>query len=192
MAFAYIENQHFNSIDFINDFLLEKGEYEKCLFTNCDLSTLDFSDIRFSGCEFTDCNLSLVKLSRCGFKNVKFKGCKMLGLHFEDCEKFCFEVYFDNCLINHSCFYQMKLKKSIFRDSKLEEVDFTECDLTNAVFDNCDLTGTVFYNTILEKADFRTSCNYSLDPRRNKLKNAKFSLQGVSGLLHVFDIEIEI
>ncbi len=71
------------------------------------------------------------------------------------------------------------------------EVDFTEADLSSAVFDNCDLTRSIFENTILEKADFRTSRNYSFDPDLNKIKKAKFSYPGILGLLGKYDIEIE-
>ena len=51
--------------------------------------------------------------------------------------------------------------------------------------------GAAFENTILEKADFRTSFNYSIDPGKNRIKKAKFSLAGIAGLLEKYDIEID-
>jgi uncharacterized protein YjbI with pentapeptide repeats len=59
------------------------------------------------------------------------------------------------------------------------------------MFDNCDLTGAVFDHTNIEKADFRTSYNYTIDPEINRIKKAKFSILGVSGLLDKYDIDIE-
>ncbi|HWY33074.1 MAG TPA: pentapeptide repeat-containing protein, partial [Nitrosopumilaceae archaeon] len=88
-------------------------------------------------------------------------------------------------------FYKTKLKKTAFKNSTIQEADFSECDLTNAIFENCDLTGATFVNTNLEKADFRTSFNYSIDPELNRIKKAKFSLHGIVGLLDKYDIEIE-
>jgi hypothetical protein len=41
------------------------------------------------------------------------------------------------------------------------------------------------------KADLSTSFNYQIDPERNKLKGARFSLHGIGGLLHKYDIKIE-
>ncbi|HZB12656.1 MAG TPA: pentapeptide repeat-containing protein, partial [Chryseolinea sp.] len=82
-------------------------------------------------------------------------------------------------------------KKTVFKNSQLQETDFTECDVTGALFDNCDLTNATFAFTILEKADLRTSYNYSIDPEKNRVKKARFSLQGVTGLLDKYDIEIE-
>lgn len=70
-----------------------------------------------------------------------------------------------------------------FLDSKLIEVDFTEADLTKVNFDNCDLSGAIFERTNLEKANFNTAFNYSIDPEDNKIKGAKFSISGLAGLL---------
>jgi hypothetical protein len=43
----------------------------------------------------------------------------------------------------------------------------------------------------LKKADLRTAYNYHIDPESNKLKKAKFSLQGLPGLLDKYGIDIE-
>ena len=114
----------------------------------------------------------------------------MLGLAFENCNPFGFSVYIDNCILNHSSFYQTKLKKTTFRNTAFHEVDFTDCDLSGSVFDNCYLAMAKFDNTILEKTDFRTSFNYSIDPDINRIKKARFSLPAVTGLLDKYDIEI--
>jgi len=73
----------------------------------------------------------------------------------------------------------------------LRETDFTDSDLTNVIFDNCDLAKALFDHTILERADLRTSFNYSIDPIANRIKKAKFSITGVVGLLDRYDIDIE-
>jgi len=70
-------------------------------------------------------------------------------------------------------------------------MDFADADLSGAVFDNCDLYQAAFNYTNLEKADFRTAYNYSIDPEINRIKKAKFSISGLPGLLHKFDIDIQ-
>ena len=115
----------------------------------------------------------------------------MLGLRFDNCNEFGLSFSFDNCLLNHSSFYKTKIKKTVFKNSQLQECDFAESDLTNAVFDNCNLAQAVFDHTILERADFRTSYNYSINPEINRIKKARFSISGVSGLLDKYDIDIE-
>jgi fluoroquinolone resistance protein len=198
MKQVFIEEKTFDKIDFTQNHL-SKGEYEYCNFVNCNFSHADLSDIKFLECEFSGCNLSLVSLNRTSLKEIKFKDCKMLGLNFGSCDKFGFAVYFDTCILNHSSFsditspmkQRVRLKQTVFKNSQLHEVDFTECDLSSSVFDNCDLTKTIFEYTILEKADFRNSFNYSLDPELNRIKKAKFSQSGIAGLLDKYDIEIE-
>ena len=85
----------------------------------------------------------------------------------------------------------MSLKKTRFKNCSLHEVDFSECDLSGSIFEHCDLARSAFNRTVLEKVDFRTSYNYSIDPEINRIKKAKFSLVGLTGLLDKYDIEIE-
>jgi uncharacterized protein YjbI with pentapeptide repeats len=114
----------------------------------------------------------------------------MIGLQFEACSDFGFSLEFSNCILNHSSFYQKKIKNTLFFDSKLLEVEFTESDLTQTVFDMCDLTRSIFENSNLEKTDFRTAINYSIDLDKNKVKKALFSLNGTPGLLGKYGIKI--
>jgi uncharacterized protein YjbI with pentapeptide repeats len=114
-----------------------------------------------------------------------------LGLHFENCKHFLFNVYFENATLDLSSFYKLKLKNTQFIHSSIREVDFTEADLTNSRFENCDLFKAAFDQTILEKVDFRSSYNYSIDPEINRIKKSKFSVAGIQGLLTKYDIEIE-
>ena len=53
-----------------------------------------------------------------------------------------------------------------------------ECDLDKAIFDRANL----------EKADFSTSRNYTINPEINRLKKTKFSMPDVVGLLSHLDI----
>ena len=115
----------------------------------------------------------------------------MLGLRFENCNQVGLSVSFKNCNLNLSSFFRTKLKKTTFTGVKLQEADFSECDLSSSVFDECDLTRAAFQGTIIEKADFRTSFNYSIDPENNRIKGAKFALAGVPGLLDKYNLEIE-
>jgi len=186
----YIEAQTFDKLDFTKD-ALQQGEYETCTFSNCDFSSVDLSDFGFIDCEFKDCNLSMVKLAKTAMKEVKFKACKVVGVHFGDCQEFLFAVNFENCTLNLSSFYRRKMKGTKFRQSSLQEVDFTEADLTQASFNECDLLNATFENTILEKADLRSAFNYSIDPATNYIKKARFSKEGIAGLLDRYDIVIE-
>lgn len=170
---------------------LIKGEYEDCRFNGFNFSEYDLSEYKFIACTFNACNFSLTKLNKTVFRDAIFKDCKMLGLRFDSCNSFGLSFHFENCQLNHSSFYKTKIKKTVFKNCQLQETDFAEADLTSAVFDNCDLNAAIFDQTILEKADFRSAFHYSIDPELNKIKQAKFSLAGISGLLNKYDLELE-
>ena len=190
MSAMFIEDKIFDKQDFTTN-RLPKGDYEYCAFLNCDFFEGFLSEIRFLECEFIDCNISSANITNTAFQDVKFKDCKLLGLHFENCNPFGFSIYIDNCQLNHASFYQVVLKQAKLINSKLQNTDFTETDLSHASFDNSDLLGATFENAILEKTDFRKAINYTINLEQNRMKGAKFSLEGVYGLLNTYGIEIE-
>ena len=164
------ENKVFEKISF-NEHSLVKGIFEECTFNNCDCS--------------------LTKLKSTILQDVRFVNSKLLGVQFHECNGFLLRLYFENCMLKLSVFYKLKLKNTAFKNCNLQEADFSEADLTGALFDNCDLLLATFMHTNLEKADFRSASHYSINPEINRIRKARFSIPGVTGLLTTYDIEIE-
>jgi fluoroquinolone resistance protein len=167
------------------------ADYENCVFKGVDFTETDLSNAKFIDCTFESCNLSMVKVSRTSFQDVKFRDCKVLGLRFDHCNEFNLSFRFDTCKLDHSSFFNKKIRKTVFLNCVLHDVDFTECDLSGATFDGCDLLNANFEHAIVEKADFRTAFNYSIDPQSVRIKKARFSIDGVRGLLDRYDILID-
>jgi len=92
--------------------------------------------------------------------------------------------------LDYCNFYNLKLKKSIFQKCRLLETDFSQTDLSGASFIGSELSGTVFDQSNLEKADFREAVNYRIEPERNRIKGARFDLEGLPGLLGRWGIKI--
>ena len=90
-----------------------------------------------------------------------------------------------------SKFYTLKLKGTTFKNCSLIAVDFMATDLTESIFDNCDLYRAEFDKAIANKANFKTSYNYTIDPSKTKLKKAIFSLNEVKGLLFKHEIVVD-
>tara|TARA_R110001583_G_scaffold30906_4_gene106261 strand:- start:1158 stop:1733 length:576 start_codon:yes stop_codon:yes gene_type:complete len=190
MIKPFIADKTFKGQDFsINR--LQTGEYENCIFSNCNFADGYLDNQNFTECEFIECNLSNTNVVETVFNDVLFTQCKILGVKFNECNKFIMSFSFSDCIMNFSSFYTMKLPKFRFDHCKLIDVDFTEADLTQAIFQSCDLGKAVFNNTILEKADFSTAYNYRIDPEQNKIKKARFSKEGLEGLLFKYDIQID-
>ena len=186
MADSYFSDQIFQRSKKI-----QKGDYENCRFVNCILPKSDLSGINFIECEFENCDISSSKLYDTSFNEVLFRDSKLVGLRFEDCNHFLFSILFEGCNLNLSSFYQLKPKNISFRNCNLKEADFIEADLADTVFDHCNLESATFAKTNLESADFHTSFNYSIDPETNSIQKAKFSIQGLPGLLEKYDLELE-
>jgi uncharacterized protein YjbI with pentapeptide repeats len=115
----------------------------------------------------------------------------MIGISFEHCSEFLFTVGFDTCILNFSSFYKRAVPKTSFKGCTLQETDFTEADLNSSDFSHADLIGAKFENSNLEKADLRLAVNYAINPALNRIKKAKFSVDGLAGLLHQYDILID-
>ncbi|RQO31240.1 hypothetical protein DBR32_04525 [Taibaiella sp. KBW10] len=179
------ENQHYTASP------LPFGEYEGCTFQNCDFGKANLSMYKFIDCTFSGCNLSMVLTGKTVWNNIRFKDCKMLGLHFESASPIGMVIQFDHCVLSHSSFYQTKIHQTKFNTCTLEEVDFTGADLKGASFANCDLRLAHFERTNLEKVDFSSAYNVSLNPTLSQLKNAVFSQHNIAGLLEVFKIKIQ-
>lgn len=184
------EHKTFTDVDYAEKRLINR-EFLKCEFVGCDFSKSDLRGNDFVDCHFRQCNFSMVTLDGAGFRDARFTGCKILGVDFSRCNSFMFSFTFDECLLDYSTFFGTKLRKTTFQDCSLKEVDFTEVDLTASVFRNCDLTATRFLQTNLEKVDFRTALNFSIDPDGNKMKKTKFSAMNLAGLLYKYNLDIE-
>ncbi len=190
MTDSYIEGQTFSKQDYRKS-SLTKGEYERCIFMNCDFSDVDISHIQFSDCEFTGCNLSMTKMIATSLRGITFKDSKLLGVQFDTCNHFLLEFSFENCILNFASFFGLKIPKTIFKNCSLQEANFSGSDLSGSIFENCDLMKAVFDRTNLEHTNLWSSYNYMIDLENNRLKNAKFSLSGLPGLLSKYDIIVE-
>lgn len=184
-----IDSMTFSKTDFTQE-LLCKGEYENCIFSGCDFSNVSLNGYVFLDCTFNTCNLSNAHLDNATLNTVRFIDCKLLGVHFENCNSIGFEICCENCNLTHASFFKLSLIKTTFKNDKCVDTDFTECDLSGSLFDNCDLSGALFNRTNLEKSDFVSSFNYCIDPEKNRLKSARFSEDGIKGLLFKYGIII--
>ena len=101
-----------------------------------------------------------------------------------------FSVTFQDCVLDYSSFANKKMPKTKFISCSMKEVTFTGSNLTQSTFDNCNLENAVFNDTLLKGVDFTSAYNYKIDPEFNPMKKAKFSMQGIPGLLDKYDIKI--
>jgi uncharacterized protein YjbI with pentapeptide repeats len=187
--FLYIDKTFEKLVQF--DARVSSREFDGCTFLNCEFSNSIFTECTFIDCTFTDCNLSMARLPQTALKTVTFRNCKLLGVRFEECDDFLFNVNCYDSVLDYSWFNGKKIQKTIFSKCALKGVNFSNCDLTGSSFGQCNLDGAIFDNTILKSVDFSTAFNYRIDPEFNAMQKAKFSTDGILGLLDKYDIRIE-
>ncbi len=190
MEAANHENKTFEKISFSQKELRNRT-FEKCEFKNCDFSNSNLSSNSFNECVFNNCNMALTKLNKTKLTDVFFKECKLIGINFYECNDFMFSVKFENCLLDYASFAAKKMAKTKFMNCSLKEANFSNADISGVLFQNCSLEGTVFNKTILKDTDFTSAFNYRIDPNVNFMKKAKFSKDGLEGLLTQYDIVVE-
>lgn len=183
------ELEHIDKLNFAEEKVAGR-EYEGVRFVACNFARANLSCCVFWDCIFEDCDLSLAEVAGTAFRGVVFEGCKMLGFRGDKCNQLGLEFSFNKCNLDHSCFSGMKIPKTSFSDSTLREVDFEGSDLSGSSFSGCNLARTLFAKSNLKKADFRTAEGFSIDPDSNKLSGAKFSTDGLAGLLDKYKLDI--
>ena len=186
----YFLDSNFNHIAFATDELNLK-EFERCVFMNCDFTACNFIGVTFIDCHFKVCNFDGAKINHVALRTVRFEQCQIKEVNFSMCDKLIFEISFIECILDFSKFYTLKIKGTAFTDCSLIAVDFMNADLTAVIFENCDLYRSEFNKAIANKANFRTSYNYAIDPEKTKVKKAIFSLSEVKGLLYKHDLKIK-
>lgn len=170
---------------------LPAAEFESCLFTECGFVSADLSGTVFIDCRFVRCDLSLADVRGTVFSGVEFSGCKMLGFRWERCNGTGLDVSFGSCMLDHSSFAGVRMAKTLFTECRLREADMQEADFRETLFDRCDFDRAVFGGTNLAKADLRTSFNFAIAPDENNVAKARFSREGLPGLLGKYGIVIE-
>ena len=105
-------------------------------------------------------------------------------------KKLLFSIELDHCQLLLCNFSNMNLQHMSFGDCELKECDFYMANLEGADFSNCNLEGAIFEGCDLNSADFRYATNYQIDPAKNKVRKAKFSMPEVLSFLAPLGIEI--
>ncbi len=129
-------------------------------------------------------------MSSTSWNHVHFEGCKMTGITFSGCNRFTFSVAFSRCQLQYASFQGLNMQGVFFHDSQLDEADFSECNLKKVDFSGSRLERALFLHSNLEEADFSLATGYTIHPTENQMKKARFSVQGLHGLLEGFGIEI--
>ena len=184
-------DQVFTDVDLGNG-QLDSSEFYDCEFRDCSFVEAFFNKCKFVNCVFKECDLSLLQLPECTFTSAQFEATKLIGINWAQASWTTAglgkPIGFIKCVISHCTFIGLSLKDIQIKDCIAKNVDFREADLSLAEFSGTDLSESMFNNTNLTEADLSQARNYQIDPARNILKGARFSLPEAMSLLYSMDI----
>ena len=184
---SYYEEQFVGLI--ITGEWIRSKEFEDCRFESCRFTECNFFECAFLECRFEDCLMSATQVSGCSFIDAQFTECKLVGIDWTQGSNVR-GLVFSKCTLDYSVFSPLKLKGLKLLNCVCKEADFREADLTDGNFEGTDFDRSVFSQTNLTNANFEEARNYSIDPRVNVLKRAKFSMPEAMSLLKSFDVTI--
>lgn len=164
--------------------------FDNCTFIKCDFTKALMIKCKFTECVFINCDLSLATLKSCTFNDVIFEKSKLIGISWSSCDE-PFDVKFDSCNLSQNSFHMLDLRHMKFVSSLIKDCGFEQCNMEKAVFDDCDLELTVFDDNNLKKANFETSRNYLINPEKNDIEKAEFSLPEALSFLSLLPIKIK-
>lgn len=170
--------------------IIKSKDFEECLFRNCSLINCVLEKCRLVNCKFEGCVLSAVNPMNSYISDVAFVRCKVIGCDWTRTAQI-MGLEFDDCQLNYSNFSMLKLRKMKMVKCECCEVDFTGTDLSEGSFNGTNFERSIFSKTNLTRASLLGAINYSIDPRNNTLKKARFSYPEVLALLYCLDITVE-
>jgi uncharacterized protein YjbI with pentapeptide repeats len=173
---------------------ITRSQFYDCTFTECSFAETELLKCRFSNCVFEGCDLSLMRVTDSAFSDTRFLDSKVLGVNWTladwSTNLFGEGLIFQKCSINHSTFIGLQLKGISIVDCVASNVDFRETDLSKSNLSGTEFSESLFISTNLTEADFRDAINYAINPAKNMLTRAKFSLPEAMSLLFSMDIEL--
>ncbi len=184
----------FESVTIDNETIASK-EFDSCVFRKCAFLETRFRGCRFLNCTFQDCEMNLIHVEDCSFTEARFEDSKVIGVDWTQAswakKGLLNSIHFYRCVVNHSTFAGLLLKRMTMTECTARDIDFSEADLTQANCTGTDFAQSRFWQTNLTNADFRGAQNYAIAAQLNTLKRTRFSLPEAMSLLYSLDIILE-
>ena len=176
----------------IQDEEIAYKDFDECRFQGCSFQETQFRGCRFLNCSFKNCDFQLISVNDCTFMNAAFEDSRVIGVNWIEASwpkrGLLTSLHFLRCVLNHSTFMGLPLRKMTFQECVAKDVDFAEANLTGADCRNTDFSQSRFFHTNLTQADFSGARNYEIAAHLNTLKKTKFSLPDAMTLLYSLDI----
>lgn len=190
MSRNIVEDVTFQGLDFSVEGL-NPGFYDACLFLNCQAGTAGLKQVVFSEVTWEGGSWVAVPIGESlALRGMLFRNVEIRQCDFSRVNALGLSLRFENCKIEHVHFVGLKITGTQFLNCSFRNCDFSGCDLKESNFNGTSFDQVLIDGCNLEKADFRTAREFSIDPRQNKMKGARFAPDNLTGLLQGWGLKI--
>lgn len=172
------EDEEISGLD-LSQVSLSDKQFVGCTFFRSNLNEARLAGVRLSDCTLEDCDMTAVRPQGMKAQEVRFVRCKMVGVEWTELAAFPL-VEFHECLLRYAMFLALDLRRTPFLKCDVREGSFVRVDLTEADFEGTNLTGTSFEQCQLRKADFTEAIGAFLNPSKNRVKDARISMESAA------------
>ncbi len=151
-------------------------EFTRCVFRRVRLPESRWKLCRLEDCRFEECDLTRMDPMSLLAAGVQFHGCKLLGVDWSALGRNPV-LSFESCDLRFASFVKLHLNRLSMKNCRTTGANFLQCHLTGADFDGTELTGTRFEGNDLTRADFSGAAGLYLDPKHNRTKGTRISVE---------------
>jgi fluoroquinolone resistance protein len=155
---------------------LTDKEFTHCVFRGLRASGSRWKHVRLEDCVFEDCDLTRAQFPATRLDGVIFRRSKLMGVDWSNISSNP-SIGFEECDLRYASFVKLNLRKTNVRSCKAIEAVFIACHLGEADFTDTDLAGANFDDCELAKTNLATARNAFLLPAKNRVKNARISVE---------------
>lgn len=152
---SLIEHAAFRQMAFPGEYL--RYTIKKCHFQHCDFTQSRFQQLELQDVIFTQCDLSNLEWIGTSIHRVQFVDCKLFGTNLA--ESFLQDCLFKNCLADYASFNFSKLKNVRLLQCSNQFCEFSEIDWKHWELIETKLTDSRWLHTNLNQLDLST-CSF--------------------------------
>ena len=178
----------FSRLELEGDELTDK-EFTHCVFRGLRASGSTWKRVRLEDCVFEDCDLTRAQFPATRLDGVMFRRSKLMGVDWSSIGSNP-SLTFEECDLRYTSFVKLNLRKTGIRGCKALEAVFIACHLGEADFSDTDLAGANFDDCELAKANLATAQNAFVLPAKNRVKNARISVETAVLLAMFYGVKV--
>lgn len=186
---TYADDEHFTAVTFSPE-APPPMRNEGCVFEDCDFTAVVLRDVRFVDCRFIRCDFTNCNVVGAAFQQVEMQACKAMGVRWDTCSPFLFELHAHESVLDYCCWAGVDLSRSRFAGGSMREADFSEVQGEGMRLTGVDVTGARWERCRLKGATFEDAKGLELDVSLNAVRGMRVDRASLPGLVLPWGVEV--